>query len=152
METRRTATKPFGHREPFLYDLTQRHNENLRSLVYWLGEWDVRIYRPCSDVHRLLAVNGMYHLQLWHPESRTSLLTPTALTEHQFEVSPLFGGAFHSHSYAELAAVLNAARGIELPAPELLSDVFFAMFNEFVWHIPDALMPPVRFLDSVAAK
>jgi hypothetical protein len=75
-----------------------------------------------------------------------------ALTEHQFEVSPLFGGTFQSHSYAELAAVLNAARGIEPPAPELLSDVFFAMFNEFVWHIPDALMPPVRFLDSVAAK
>ena len=145
--------QPFGHRQPFLYDVNQRHNHRLRVLVFWLGEWEVLMYRPCSDMHRLLVVNGMFHLQLWHPESLTSILTPTTLTEGQFEVSPLFGSEFKTEAYDELRPILQAARNISPPPPEFVSDIFFAMFSEFAWRIPDAVgPPPLRFESSHAAK
>ena len=152
MERHRTVQKPFGHTEPFIYDLAQRHADAERTLVYWLGEWDVRMSDPRSDLHRLFAVNGMFHLQLWHQESNTSILTPSALTNHSFEAAPLFDGAFETRSYSELCAVIKAARQVEPPPTLLLGEIFFAMFNEFAWHIPGAVMPSVRFEDPVAAK
>ncbi len=151
MNTGQSETRAFGDRQPFLYDLNQRHNHRLRALVFWLGDWEVLMYRPCSDVHRLLVVNGMFHLQLWHPESQTSILTPTSLTGGQFEVAPLFGSAFQCEDYAEIAAIIEAARNIQAPAPELLSDVFFAMFSEFAWRVPDAAGPPSLSFEAQAA-
>jgi hypothetical protein len=153
MDTGQSGTRTFGDRQPFLYDLSQRHNHRLRALVFWLGEWEVLMYRPCSDVHRLLVVNGMFHLQLWHPESQTSILTPTSLTGGMFETTPLFGSAFQCEDYKEMAAIIEAARNIRAPTPDMLSDVFFAMFSEFAWRVPDAAGPPsLSFEAGAAAK
>ena len=144
--------KPMGTREPFLYDLNQRHSGHQKSLVYWLGEWDVRMSEPNSDLHRLLVINGMFHLQLWHPESKTSLLTPSPITDQLFAVTPLFGGEFRAQSYREIRSVIRAARKIVPPSPQELMDVFYAMFEEFAWHIPNAVMPFVSFDEAAAAK
>ena len=152
MESPRALPKPFGQHEPFIYDLSQRHTDVNRTLVYWLGEWDVRMSDPGSDLHRLLTVNGMFHLQLWHPESKTSILTPSSLTEQHFEVTPLFDGVFQTRSYPEMCSVIQAAKKIEAPPPQLLMEVFFAMFTEFAWNIPHAVLPQVHFDEHLAAK
>ena len=152
MSHKSTLHTPMGQHEPFLYDVNQRHTEQEKTLVYWLGEWDVRMSDPNSDLHRLLVINGMFHLQLWHPESNTSILTPSPITENQFEVSPLFGGEFRTQSYPEVCSVIAAARQIEAPSPQRLMDIFYAMFEEFAWHLPNAVMPFVAFEESAAAK
>ena len=152
MQQPRALLTPFGQTEPFIYDLTQRHVDADRTLVYWLGEWDVRMSDPRSDLHRLLTVNGMFHLQLWHPESGTSILTPSPFTEHYFEAVPIFGNQFRTRSYPEMCSVIKASKQIETPAPQLLMEVFFAMFTEFAWHIPSAVLPNVRFDEDIAAK
>ena len=148
----RALPRPFGQHEPFIYDLNQRHTDTNRTLVYWLGEWDVRMSDPRSDLHRLLAVNGMLHLQMWHPESGTSVLTPSPLTDQLFEAIPLFGNQFRTRSYPEMCSVIHAAKQIEAPSPKLLMDVFFAMFTEFAWNIPQAILPRVDFDEDIAAK
>ena len=152
MQRSHTMPKPFGQHEPFIYDLSQRHTDTDRILVYWLGEWDVRMSDPRSDLHRLLAINGMFHLQLWHPDSGTSILTPSTFTDHSFEVNPLFGDPFRTHSYPEMCSVIRAAKQIDAPPPHLLMEVFFAMFTEFAWSIPQAVLPEVRFNEEIAAK
>ncbi len=152
MERQRTLQQPFGHAEPFIYDLNRRHTDRDRTLVYWLGEWDVRMSDPRSDLHRLFAVNGMFHLQLWHAESNTSILTPSTLTEGHFEVNALFGSEFRTQSYPEMCSVLHAAKNLEAPPPSLLNEVFFAMFTEFAWNIPHAVLPKVSFQEPLAAK
>ena len=152
MSQKTNERKPVGTREPFLYDLNQRHSEQQKSLVYWLGEWDVRMSEPHSDLHRLLVINGMFHLQLWHPESKTSVLTPSPITDQLFEVTPLFGGEFRAKTYSEIRSVVQAARKVVPPSPQELMDVFYAMFEEFAWHIPNAVMPFVSFDESVTAK
>ena len=153
MRGSKSVPQPFGTQQPFLYDLEQRHDHHRRALVFWLGEWEVLMYRPCSDMHHLLVVNGMFHLQLWHPESKTSILTPTALTDGKFEVAPLFGSEFRTDSYEDLAPILEAARNLLIPHAARVSDVFFAMFSEFAWRIPDAAAPPtLRFENTFAAK
>ena len=153
MSERESEPRPFGSNQPFLYDLSQRHNHKLRALVFWLGEWEVLMYRPCSDIHRLLVVNGMFHLQLWHPDSQTSIITPTTLTDGKFEIAPLFGSEFRTDSYEDLGPILEAAKTISIPPAERVSDVFFAMFSEFAWRLPDAVGPPnLRFESTAAAK
>ena len=152
MSQKTDTHKPLGTRESFLYDLSLRHTEREKSLVYWLGEWDVRMSEPKSELHRLLVINGMFHLQLWHPESKTSILTPSPITDELFEATPLFGSEFRAASYAEIRSVVQAARQIEPPSAQLLMDVFYAMFEEFAWHLPGAIMPFISFDEAAAAK
>jgi len=141
-----------GQFEPFVVDLSSLHSESGRGLVFWLDEWDVRMSVATSDEHRLLVVNGMFHIQLWHPQAKLSVLTPSPLTGHQFEASSLLGKPFRSESYDELAAVVRAALHVDMPHVDRVREVFFAMCTEFLWPIPGAVMPTFRFRPEVAAK
>ncbi len=141
-----------GEHEPFVVDASALHLESTRALVFWLDEWDVRMSVPESTEHRLLVVNGMFHLQLWHPQARLSILTPSPLTGNQFEVSPILGNTFRSSSYGEVAAVVEAARRVKMPSVDELRDVFFALCTEFLWPVTGAILPSFRFEEEVAAK
>ena len=141
-----------GDYEPFVVDSGALHVESSRALVFWLGDWDVRMSEPGSNEHRLLVVNGMFHIQLWHPEARLSVLTPSPLTDHQFEVANVMGNRFRTDSYDEMAAVVQAARHVKMPGVGETRDVFFAMCTEFLWPISGAILPSFRFSQDVAAK
>ena len=147
-----TQAQAFGRKQPFLYNPDQRHDHRRRVIVFWLGEWEVLMHPPCSDLHRLLVVNGMFHLQLWHPQSRTSILTPSAFTKGMFEINSLFGSEYTSRVYGELPPILHAAKRVHAPIPERVSDVFFGLFSEFGWRLPNAVSPPIlRFTDEAVA-
>ena len=101
------------------------------------------MHPPCSELHRLLVINGMFHMQLWHPESRTSILTPSAITEGKFEINELFGSEYSSPAYGDLLPILGAAKMVHAPHPDRVSDVFFGLFSEFAWGLPNAVAPPI---------
>ena len=91
------------------------HDPCERILVESLGEWQIRIFRPSGDFHRYFAAKGILHVQLWHPEARVSLLTPSPLTAGRYEVYPFAGWKHARHSYQMLAEEVRAGCGLELP-------------------------------------
>lgn len=143
MSGSKPQAQAFGPKQPFLYEPGHRHDHRRRVVMFWLGEWEVLMHPPCSELHRLLVVNGMFHMQLWHPESRTSILTPSAITEGLFEINSLFGSEYASHAYSELLPILHAAKLVHAPHPERVRDVFFGLFSEFAWCLPNAVAPPM---------
>ena len=147
-----TGMQIVGEHEPFVVDSGALHLESTRGLVFWLDDWDVRMSEPGSDEHRLLVVNGMFHIQLWHPQARLSVLTPSPLTGHQFEVANIMGNRFRSESYEEMATVVQAARHVQMPRVDEVRDVFFAMCTEFLWPISGAILPTFRFSEESVAK
>ncbi len=65
------------------------HDPSERELVYLAGEWEVRIFD--GPRFRYFVERGLWHVQLWHPARRVSVLTPSALTQDSYEVYPIRG-------------------------------------------------------------
>lgn len=83
--------------------------------------WEVRLFDPAGLFHFYFGAKGMLHLQLWHPWSGVSLLTPSRLTSARYEVFPVAGWKLAATDYAELVAAVHAEHGITLPAAEALA-------------------------------
>lgn len=92
------------------------HDPRERIEIALVEGWEVRAFREHGVKHRYFAPRGMLHLQLWHPPSGVSLLTPSRLTAERYEAYPIAGWKF---AHAELRAVRGAIRGlhgVELPS------------------------------------
>jgi hypothetical protein len=62
------------------------HDPGERTLVAWVGLWEVRQF-PDGDARlAYFRPRGFHHLQLWSAAERVSILTPSRLTAGQFEV------------------------------------------------------------------
>ena len=54
-------------------DLAELHDPTKRELLLTSGEWELR-WPPGSGVGPNWVLAGLWHLQLWHPRSRMSVL------------------------------------------------------------------------------
>jgi len=59
------------------------HDPRERDLVLASGEWEVRIFS--GRKFQYFVTRGFWHLQLWHPDARVSLLSPSRLTHGFYE-------------------------------------------------------------------
>ena len=62
------------------------HDPMERLCVSTFGGWEVRCFAHNEPRHAYMAARGMLHLQLWCPSYNVSILTPSTLTERQFEL------------------------------------------------------------------
>lgn len=80
------------------------------------GIWEVRIFSPASPLYERLARRGMLHLQLWHPGSGVSVLSPSALTGYRFEAFPIEGWTAGCFGFERVHEAVRLHHGLELPA------------------------------------
>lgn len=79
-----------------------------------LEGWEVRLFG--GRKFQYFVTPGYWHVQLWHPEARISVLTPSRLTCGFFEVYPFDEWKAQAHDYEALAALVATAAGLGGPA------------------------------------
>lgn len=99
------------------------HDPSQRELVARLDGWEVRAFPEEGRMHLYFAPRGLLHLQLWHPKRRISVLTPSRLTMHRWEVFPVAGWKLPIASDNILRDVVEGRLGIPLPCPTALEAV-----------------------------
>ena len=82
--------------------------------------WEVRQFDPAGIFHCYFGDHGMLHLQLWHPWSGVSLLTPSRLTAGRYEVFPSAGWKLADGDYGVIATAVRREHGVALPSTERL--------------------------------
>jgi hypothetical protein len=78
--------------------------------------------------------NGFWHVQLWQPLARVSVLTPSRLTRDRYEVFPIAGWKVGAQKYTELAKLIADAHSVAL-LPEL---ALLELERLFVQRVNDA--------------
>lgn len=63
------------------------HSPFDRELLARIGPWEVRRHATDDGRFAYFATRSMLHVQLWHPEHRVSVLTPSLLTGGRFEIA-----------------------------------------------------------------
>lgn len=85
--------------------------------------WEVRLFDPAGIFHCYFGDHGMLHLQLWHPWSGVSLLTPSRLTAGRYEVFPCAGWKLADSDYDVIASAVRREHGVAVPSAERLARV-----------------------------
>lgn len=99
--------------------LLPAHDPDQRESVHDLGDWEIRVFTgPKFDY---FAPRGCWHLQLWDPIARLSILTPSRLTRGLYEAFPSRGWRRRTRTYDALAAILGEEHGVEMPDPRDLA-------------------------------
>ncbi len=77
----------------------------------------MRAFPRHGSTHRYFATRDLLHLQLWHPEACVSLLTPSRLTAHAYELFPIDGWKRAVGSAEAARRLARYELGVELPSP-----------------------------------
>jgi hypothetical protein len=92
------------------------HDPRERELIATVCDWEIRLF--AERQFQYLVRNGFWHVQLWHPEARVSVLTPSRLTRDRYEVFPIAGWKAGAKNYQELAKLIADEHSVSL-LPEL---------------------------------
>lgn len=90
------------------------HDPRDRDVVYTLGEWKVSIHT--GRFFEYFVPRGLWHVQIWHPGKRISILTPSKLTEGSWEAFPVRGWKARRGSWSALALAIAAEHDVVLPS------------------------------------
>jgi hypothetical protein len=96
------------------------HDPAERVLVTRLDGWQVRDFGYDDIRVAYFAARGISHFQLWHPVQRVSVLTPSRLTDDQYEVFPVQRWKRRALSWREMADVLRSHHALEPPSESCL--------------------------------
>jgi hypothetical protein len=88
------------------------HDPCERELVNSVRGWEIRVFG--EHKFQYFVRHGFWHLQLWQPASRVSVLTPSRLTCELYEVFPVAGWKGRASKYQELAQLVCDEHGLEL--------------------------------------
>jgi len=91
------------------------HRTQHRACVQKYFGWQLCVIPYNDPHHRDASQAGHLHLQLWHPGTRTSILTPSGLTSRTYEV---WNERFHLRfgEYCCVAATIENELGVQLPS------------------------------------
>ncbi|WP_437630612.1 hypothetical protein [Sorangium sp. So ce854] len=89
------------------------HDPRERELALVVAGWEVRIFT--GRKFEYFVARGFWHLQLWHPEARVSVLTPSRLTRGLYEAYPIENWKAQAPDYDKLAALLGGLFAARLP-------------------------------------
>lgn len=76
------------------------HDPRERDLAFVLRDWEIRLFT--GRKFQYFVERGFWHLQLWHPGTNVSILTPSRLTCGHYEVFPVAGWKARSPDIARL--------------------------------------------------
>jgi hypothetical protein len=95
--------------------LPRPHDPDDRVLLAMLAGWELRDFAADSDFARFFARHGLAHRQLLARAEGVSILTPSTLTNGEFECCDRDGSRLRERSETTLRAVVLARYGASLP-------------------------------------
>ena len=102
------------------------HDPSERALLHAQYGWQIRTYPWNSSKHLLYKTKGMLNLQLWYPEIRLSVLTPSRLTGGQYEVR-MGDEVVRVRRSLEVAELLHDWGGVRLPCSRVVHFYYYKM-------------------------
>ncbi|WP_438004112.1 hypothetical protein WME89_35480 [Sorangium sp. So ce321] len=106
------------------------HDPRERELALVVAGWEVRLFG--GRRFEYLVTRGFWHLQLWHPEARVSVLTPSRLTRGLYEAYPIANWKAQAPDYEKLAALLGGLFAARLPEASAVLRLERALVAEVV--------------------
>jgi hypothetical protein len=98
------------------------HDPRERAVLFHIaGGWEVRAFPRDDRRFAYFVPRGLWHLQLWHPSRRISILTPSRLTRGLYEIFPVNGWKTAAPDIDELRSAVESAHAVTLPGPAALA-------------------------------
>jgi hypothetical protein len=94
------------------------HDPRERELTLTVDGWQVRLF--AGRKFQYLVMRGFWHLQLWHPSLRVSILTPSRLTRGFYEAFPIANWKASAPDYEKLVTLFTGVGPATLPNPGLV--------------------------------
>ena len=112
------------------------HDPRERELAMRLGEWDIRLFG--NRKFQYFVTRGFWHLQLWHPAARISVLSPSRLTCGFYEAYPIANWKAQAPNYDGLVSLIAGTHGPPLPTTAEIKRAEKALVDDVVasaWRI-----------------
>ncbi|WP_437567191.1 hypothetical protein [Sorangium sp. So ce542] len=106
------------------------HDPRERELALVVAGWEVRLF--VGRKFEYFVARGFWHLQLWHPEARVSVLTPSRLTCGLYEAYPIANWKAQAPDYDKLVALLGGLFAAKLPEKAAVLRLERALVDEVV--------------------
>lgn len=106
------------------------HDPRERELVMVLTGWEVRLFS--GPKFQYFAPRGFWHVQLWHPEARVSVLTPSRLTSGFYEAYPIANWKAQASDYDRLVSLIAGTHSASLPRKAEIVRIEKAFVNDVV--------------------
>ncbi len=106
------------------------HDPTERHLVMMCGEWEVRVF-GANEMH-YFRTRGLWHLQLWHPRAQVSVLSASRLTLGLYECFPFAGWKGRARTDRNIAAMVKAEHGIDMPSAIEMARLEKALVDDVV--------------------
>jgi hypothetical protein len=113
------------------------HDPSERELAHVLGDWEVRIFGDRKFSY--FVERGLWHVQLWHPAARVSVLTPSRLTRDAYEVYPSRGWKARAATHAEVGRLVSEEHGVRF-----VNEAALAAIERIFVHAPIAFSESPR--------
>jgi hypothetical protein len=95
--------------------LPRPHDPDDRVLVATIGPWELRDFAEGSSFARFFAKHGIAHRQLYARAVGLSILTPSPLTEGEFDLRSIDGERWATRSERALREHVSERYGAALP-------------------------------------
>jgi len=107
------------------------HDPRDRELTMPLeGGWELRT--PTARMTAYFLPRGLLHVQLWHPASGVSILTPSRITRGLYEAFPVRRWKAPARSYAEITELVAREHGVAPPSAFAVASLERAFVDELV--------------------
>jgi hypothetical protein len=80
------------------------HDPRERDVALDVDAWEVRLFTDRKFDY--FVTRGFWHVQLWHPAGRVSVLTPSRLTNGFYEAFPIANWKAQAASYEALVTLI----------------------------------------------
>ena len=90
------------------------HDPRERELTLSIDGWEVRLFG--GRMFAYFVTRKLWHMQLWHPTARISILTPSRLTRGCYEAFPLACWKSQAPDYPSLVRLITGLRSTPLPS------------------------------------
>jgi hypothetical protein len=90
------------------------HDPREREIALEVSGWEVRVFG--ARKFQYFVTRGYWHLQLWHPRARISVLTPSRLTRGFYEAYPIANWKGQALHYDQLVSLLAGIHDTPLPS------------------------------------
>lgn len=106
------------------------HDPRERERATAIGDWEVRLFT--GRKFQYFVTRGFWHLQLWNPTSRISILSPSRLTCGRYEAFPVASWKVHARSYEALVARIREEHQVACPDAAAVMRVERAFVRDLV--------------------
>lgn len=128
-----------NHEDGLLAEPSRLHHApTTREALQSLGPWVVRVHAPTHPLFEQRLLEADPHVQLWHPESRTSVLLPCLDTGYLYSVRTGSGLTATFCCHDSLATWLRLAARVAPPDVGTLANLRVSHF------LKSSLAAPLR--------